>query len=321
MILISGANGFVGTALCHQLVASGLSVRGSVRWLDQTGALASGVDHVQVGEIGPNTDWAKALDGVTVVIHLAARVHVMRDKAVDRLGAFRAVNLAGTYRLAQAAVASGVRRMVFVSSIKVNGEYTGAGTPFVETDMPAPNEPYGMSKHEAEQMLRRVEKETGLEIVIVRPPLIYGPHVRGNLLRMLKLVGKGIPLPLGSVDNRRSMIYIGNFVAALEACAVHPAAAGKTYLVSDGEDVSSAQLVRSLARLMGNPSRLWSFPPSLLWLAACCFGKSDDLDRLLGSLVVDSSKIRRELGWLPPFTMEQGLVEMVNWYRKSRGRT
>ncbi|MDX8379204.1 MAG: NAD-dependent epimerase/dehydratase family protein, partial [Gallionella sp.] len=220
---------------------------------------------------------------------------------------FRAVNVAGTACLAHAAAAAGVKRLVYVSSIKVNGEATCGDVKFTETDESSQQDPYGISKWEAEQVLHRVAAETGLEVVIVRPPLVYGAGVKGNFAQMLKVLSQGIPLPLASIDNQRSLIYVENLVDALILCGTHPDAAGQTYLVSDGEAISTPDLLRQLGAAMGHPARLLPCPQVLLRLAGRLIGKSDQIERLLGSLQVDSGKIRRELGWTPPFTMEQGL--------------
>lgn len=312
-ILVTGANGFVGTALCNRLVAAGHRVRGALRRRDQLRTKVDGVDYVQVDEIGPDTNWSEALEGVSAVIHLAARVHVMHETAVDPLAAFRAVNVAGTRRLARAAAEMGVRRFVYASSIKVNGEST-AKTPFTETDTPAPLDPYGVSKYEAEQALHQVAQETGLEVVTVRPPLVYGAGVGGNFLRLLWLVRHGVPLPLSLVDNLRSMIYLGNFVDALTVCTTHSGAAGQTFLVSDGEDVSTPDLFRALAAALGVPARLFPFPVTLLKLGGAILGRQGEVGRLIGSLQVDSSKIRNTLVWQPPYTLAEGLAATARWY-------
>ncbi len=270
-----------------------------------------------VGEIGPDTDWSAALAGVAVVIHLAARVHVMRDTLADPLAEFRHVNTAGTEHLARCAAASGVKRLVYVSSVKVNGEATCGMRKFSETDAPEPEDAYAISKWEAEQALHRAARETGLEVVIVRPLLVYGPGVKGNFAQMLAVVAKGFPLPLASVHNRRSLVYVGNLVDALIACATHPAAAGQTYLVCDGEDISTSVLLRQLAVAMGVPSRLFPCPVTLLRLAGKLVGKSEQMERLLGSLQVDSGKIRRELNWQPPYLLQQGLQATADWYRNT----
>lgn len=324
--LVTGANGFVGKSICAELQRQGYEAWGAVRRNDVV--LNSKISQISVGEINTLTDWSAALAGVDVVIHLAARVHVMNEASGDPLTEFRKTNVQGTEHLARSAAAHGVKRLVFVSSIKVNGESTfpdsssslreiPPGPPlskwgkikpvFSEADEANPQDPYGVSKWEAEQALQRVAQETGLEVVIVRPPLVYGAGVKGNFAQMLKVLAKGIPLPLASVNNLRSLIYIGNFVDALMICATHPAAAGQTYLVSDGEDVSTPDLLCQLGLAMGRPARLLPCPPILLKLAGRLVGKSDQIDRLLGSLQVDSSKIRRDLGWQPPFTLHEGL--------------
>lgn len=310
-ILVTGSTGFVGQALCQAARARGVAVRAAVR---KAGSGRDMQDACVVGEINAHTDWSAALQGVDVVIHLAARVHVMKDVSSDPLAEFRKVNLHGTENLARQAARAGVKRMVYVSSIKVNGEGT-SGAAFSELDIPNPQDPYGVSKWEAEQALQRVAHETGLEVVIVRPPLVYGAGVKGNFAEMLKVLEKGIPLPLASVKNQRSLVYVGNLVDALILCSTHPAAAGKAYLVSDGEDISIPDLLRQLGDAMGHPARLLPCHPVLLKLAGRLLGKSDQVERLLGSLQVDSSKIRRELDWSPPYTLQEGLQATAKWYR------
>lgn len=309
--LVTGANGFVGRALCVELMRRGYTVRGAFRELSRATDLP--VEIVVVGDIGAETNWSSALEGVDVVVHLAARVHVMRETAAEPLTAFREVNVVPTQRLVRAAATQGVKRFVFVSSIKVNGEAT-TDKPFAPDDTPYPQDAYGVSKWEAEQVLWRVAKETGLEVTVVRLPLVYGPGVGGNFLRLLKLIERGVPLPLASIDNRRSMVYLGNLADALIACAAHPAAAGNTYLVSDGKDVSTPQLMGELARSMGRPARLWPFPPALLRSAGWLTGKAAEVERLIGSLQIDSTQIRNELQWTPPFTVDQGMAETVRWF-------
>lgn len=312
-ILVTGSNGFVGHALCGALLQYGHDVRGAVRRSDVI--LDPGISRVVVGEIDHQTDWSEALKSVDVIIHLAARVHVMKENSPDALSEFRRANVTGTERLARSAAACGVKRLVFVSSIKVNGEETLGGQRYSELDVPLPKDPYGISKWEAEQALHRVAQETGLEVVIVRPPLVYGAGVKGNFAQMLKVLAMGIPLPLASVRNMRSLVYIGNFVDALVRCATHQAATGKTYLVSDGEDISTPDLLRQLGVAMGHPAHLFLFPKNLIKLAGRLIGRSEQIDRLLGSLQVDSSKIRRELDWRPPYTRQHGLLATAEWYR------
>ena len=310
-ILVTGANGFVGRPVCSELARRGFAVRAAVRDAARGAGLEAEI--APVGSIGPDTDWSAALKDVDAVIHLAARVHVMRETAADPLSEFRALNVAGSETLAHAAAAAGVRRIVYVSSIKVNGEATFV-TPFTADDIPRPQDPYGISKWEAEQGLQRIGAATGLEVAIVRPPLVYGPRVGGNFLRLLTLVRRGVPLPLGSVQNRRSMVYSGNLASALAACAIHPQAAGNTYLVSDGEDLSTPALVRQMAVLMGVRAPLWHVPPVVLSGAAALVGKRAEVQRLTGSLTVDGSPLRETLGWTPPFTVAEALTETTRWF-------
>lgn len=310
--LVTGADGFVGQYLCAELLRQGQSVRAAVR------SASPSIDTIEVmavGTIDGETNWTDALYGMDVVIHLAARVHVMKDVSVDPLAEFCKINVAGTEQLARRAAESGAKRFVYVSSIKVNGEQTSATQPFTELDEANPQDPYGISKWQAEQALQRIAQETGLEVVIVRPPLVYGPEVKGNFAQMLKVLAKGIPLPLASVRNLRSLIYVENLVDALITCATHPTATGQTYLVSDGEDISTPDLLRQLGVAIGHPARLFPCPPALLKLAGRLTGKGEQIERLLGSLRVDSSKIRRELNWTPPYTLEQGLRATADWYR------
>ena len=313
-VLVTGANGFVGKALCRELQVRGYAIRAAARAADFQ---SSSADMVKIGAIDGETDWSEALRDVNIVIHLAARVHVMSDRVVDPLEEFRKVNVAGTERLARMAVAHGVKRFVYVSSIKVNGEKNVGEFGYTELDIPAPLDSYGLSKWEAEQALHRIANETGLELVIIRPPLVYGANVKGNFAQMLKVLAAGIPLPLASVHNRRSLVYVENLVDALIACAVHPAAAGQSYLVSDGEDISTPDLLRRLGAAMGSPARLFSFPPVLLKLAGRATGKSDQVERLQESLQIDSGKIRRELNWTPPYSLQQGLQATAEWYRNT----
>lgn len=305
LVLVTGANGFVGHALCTELVSRGISVRAAVRVRDNFEI--AGCEVVSIPCISDDTDWSFALRDVSTVIHLAARVHVMRDDAENPLKEFRRVNVEGTQRLAKEAAGSGVKRLVYVSSIKVSGEETRNNRRLTEFDTPSPQDPYGISKWEAEQALLVGAAETGLEVVILRPPLVYGPQVKGNFAQMVRVLRRGIPLPLASIGNLRSLIYLGNLVDALIVCASHPAAAMQTYLVSDGEDVSTPDLLRRLGAAMRQKVRLVNCPVGLLRLGGKLINKSMQVERLTGSLCVDSEKIRRELGWYPPFSLAQGL--------------
>jgi nucleoside-diphosphate-sugar epimerase len=302
-VLVTGATGFVGTALCDVLTASGYGVVPAVRG-------RSGMPHeVVVGNLDASTDWQDALSGCDAVVHLAARVHVMNDTVQDPLALYRATNTEATLNLARQAAQAGVKRFVFISSIKVNGE--GRDTAYRETDVPAPEDAYAISKWEAEQGLQRIARETGLEVVILRPPLVYGPGVKANFLRLMKTIQRGWPLPLGAIRNRRSLLYLGNFVDAIRLCVEHPGAAGRTFLLDDGAAVSTPDLIRAVAHAMGLPARLLTVPVGVLALAGALVGKRAAVARLAGSLWVDNSFIRSCLGWTPPFTMESGLAATV----------
>lgn len=310
-VLVTGASGFVGRALVPRLRAAGQRVTISTR--DRESARGLDVDDVHAtNPLGPETDWRPALSGVEAVVHLAARVHVMDEPAADAL--HRQANAEGTLRLAEAAAAAGVGRLVFLSTVKVMGERTAAA-PFRESDPPAPADAYARSKWEAETGLARISRDTGLQVVVVRPPLVYGPGVGGNFLTLLRICHAAVPLPLAGVANRRSLIFVGNLADAIARCLGHPAAADGTYLLRDGEDISTAELLRCVALALDRPARLFSLPGGVLRLAGGLIGKGDAVARLLDSLVVDDGKIRRELDWTPPFTLAQGLNETAAWFR------
>lgn len=311
---MTGANGFVGHVLVKQLVLQNYHVRAAVRRHQKHEAIS----YTAVSEVDAETSWAVALENVDVVIHLAARVHVMRDTAKNPLDAFIKVNVEGTRHLAESAARSGVTRFVYVSSVKANGDELD--TVYSELDKPNPQDDYGVSKWEAEQAIHEISAKTGMEIVIIRPPLVYGAGVKGNFSQMMKVLAKGFPLPFASVKNLRSFIYVDNLVDVLIACVKHPAAAGQTYLVSDGEDVSTPDLLRKLSCAMGKPAKLFPFSPVLMRFAGRLLGKSDQINRLLGNLQVDSSKIRRELNWHPPYTMDEGLKATAKQFVKNHGK-
>jgi len=315
MIFVTGATGFIGRYLCERLLSDGFRVRGTFLESESPLSLPDGVEPSTIQPLGPDTKWTGALAGVETVIHLAGRVHIMADNADDPLTEFRRVNVDGTAQLAREAAKAGVKRFVFISSIKVNGEETKA--PYTDGSPPMPSDPYGVSKWEAEEALRRIEKKTGMEVAVVRPVLVYGPGVKANFLSMMKIVRRGIPLPFAGISNRRSLVYVGNMVDALVLCASHPAAAGQTWLISDGEDVSTPELVARMASALNVPARQLRCPYCLLDLAGRVTGRRDVIRRLSGSLSVDISKIRRELGWNPPFTMEDGLRETAGWYMRA----
>lgn len=299
--MVTGGTGFVGAGLVRQLKEEGIQVCAPIRL-----NAAPGFGPV-VGEIDGNTDWREALKSVNVVVHCAARAHIMKDEVSHPLAEFRKVNVEGTHNLARQAFEAGVKRLVYLSSIKVNGEQTSKVAPFSEEDTPAPEDPYGVSKLEAEQGLQRLAAETGLEVVIIRPPLVYGPGVKGNFASMIKLVAKGLPLPLGSIHNKRSLIALDNLVDLIITCIDHPAAANQVFLAGDGEDISTTELLQGVARAIGKPSRLLPVPVGLLMFGASTLGKKALAQRLLGSLQVDISKARNLLGWQAPLSVEEGL--------------
>jgi nucleoside-diphosphate-sugar epimerase len=303
-VLLTGATGFVGRVLASALTKNpGVILTCAVR---QSGSKAPGKIFI-AGELDKKTDWSRALFGQDVVVHTAARAHVVRDEVADPLAEYRKVNVHGTLRLARQAAEAGVRRFVFVSSIKVNGEQTQPNKPFTAEDAPAPEDDFGLSKLEAEKGLQELANETGLEVVIVRPPLVYGPGVKGNFATLIKLVDKQLPLPLGTVDNMRSLVALGNLVDLILTCIVHPNAANQVFLVSDGEDISTSVLLRRVATAMDKPSRLIPVPASLLQLGATLLGKKAVAQRLLSSLQVDIGSTRERLDWVPPLSVDEGL--------------
>lgn len=300
-VLIVGASGFVGRALCHHLLERGYRVVAASR---ESLELPLGVHHRPLGDLGQPQDWSALLAGVDHVVYLAARVHVMNDTHPEPLEAYRAINLRAPLALAGAAAHQGVRRFVYLSSVKVNGEESRA--PLTERDPPAPSDPYGVSKWEAEEQLLRLGHAGGLEVVVVRPPLVYGPGVRANFLQLARAVRRGLPLPLGGITNRRSMVYVGNLVDAIRFVLEAPGLGGETFFVSDGQDLSTPDLVRTLASATGHPARLLPVPAAWLDRLGHLGGRQAVVRRLTGSLQVDSGKLRA-LGWSPPFTPQEGL--------------
>lgn len=319
-VLVTGANGFLGSAVVERLRRDGAhAVRGSVRSRSRGPA---GGDTVQVDDLGPATDWRGALHGIDTVVHTAARVHMMRDEAADPLAAFREVNVAGSVGLARQAAQAGVRRLVYISSVKVNGESTPRGRPFKPDDPVArPDDPYGISKFEAEQALRESSAQTGLELVVVRPVLVYGPGVRANFESMLRWVERGVPLPLGGIrSNRRSLVGLDNLCDLVSCCVTHPAAAGRVFFAADGEDVSTTELLKRVAAAFGRPSRLLPVPPALLQAAAGALGRGAVAQRLCGSLQVDIGANAQVLGWRPPFRMDAQLAATAAAFRAQVAR-
>ncbi|MCQ4251918.1 SDR family oxidoreductase [Pseudomonas stutzeri] len=300
-ILLTGATGFVGSHLAKiSQLNNGIELTGVVR---RKSALP--ISQIVVGDLHAETDWSPALVGKEVVIHAAARAHIMQDEATDPLAEYRRVNVEGTLRLARQAAALGIKRFVFISSIGVHGNSNSR--PFAAYDQPAPAEPYAQSKWEAEQGLTQLAAETGMEVVVIRPPLVYGPGAPGNFGSLVRWIEKGIPLPLGAVHNKRSLVGIDNLVDLIIRCIDHPAAANRTFLAGDGEDFSTTQLLRGVGKAMGKPARLIPVPAGVLQFGATLLGKKAMAQRLLGSLQVDISKTCELLDWKPPYTVEEGL--------------
>lgn len=304
-VLVTGANGFIGKALCHSFEKQQISFLPVMRQDDGCGRKIALVE-----DINGATDWSLILPGISVIVHLAARVHVLREKSSDPLTEFRRTNVQGTLNLARQAAAHGVRRFIYLSTIKVNGEET-INRPFGAEDIPAPVDPYGISKFEAETGLRTIGGETGMEIVIIRPPLVYGRGVGGNFGRLLSLIKKGIPLPVAAISNKRSLVCVENLCDLIRVCLHHPKAAEGIQLISDGDDISTPDLIRKMAHYCGRQARMVSVPVSLLRLAGWMTGYGDEIQRLIGNLQVDSSATRERLQWQPPLTLEQGLERSI----------
>lgn len=306
-VLVTGANGFIGHALFERLREASRPVRGTVR-------TARAGEAWVTASLQPDSCWRTALDGVDVVVHTAARVHQMQDRSIDPLALYRQTNTEGTLNLARQAAEQGVRRFVFVSSIKVLGEQSKPGHPFRAGDPLAPQDPYATSKAEAEQKLRELEAANGLEVVIVRPPLVYGPGVGANFLTMMRWLARGYPLPFAGIDNRRSLIALGNLVDLLIHCCNHPDAGGRTLLAADGEDLSTPELLRRLGQKLGRSARLFRAPPGLNSVARW-LGKGAEFDRLQQSLQIDTEPTRKALDWTPPVTVDQALARTAAWFR------
>lgn len=311
-LLLTGGSGFLGSRVYEVAKTQGLELRSVVR----KPMLCDSA--VIVAEINSQTNWFGAFDGVDCVVHCAARVHQMNESATDALEAYREVNTLGTLNLARQAAQAGVKRFIFISSIKVNGEFSPSGHPFQPDLVHVPDDPYGLSKYEAEVQLRELAKETGIEVVIIRPPLVYGPGVKANFLSMMHWIKKGIPLPLGAIHNSRSLVYIDNLVDLILTCCKHPKAAGETFLASDDKDVSTTQLLKAVALSMNKRARLIPIPMSIIEFAAQVIGKPQISQRLCGSLQVDISHTRKILDWEPPVTFEQGMNRTVQAYLDSQ---
>jgi nucleoside-diphosphate-sugar epimerase len=300
-VIVTGANGFLGRPLCAELRLAGHEVLAVARSMN---AEIDGFKREIVGSIDSGTDWLAILRNVDVIVHLAARVHVMNDRSLDPLAEFRKVNVEGTLNLARQAALAGIKRFIFISSIKVNGENTSIGSPFTEEGPADPQDAYGISKFEAEQGLLQ---QTGMEVVIIRPPLVYGPGVKANFASMMQVVKRGIPLPLGAIHNKRSFVYVGNLASLILRCIGHPAAVNQVFLVSDGCDLSTTELLRECADALGVKARLLPVSQRLIEVAATLLGKKDIAQRLCGNLQIDITKANILLGWTPPISVAEGL--------------
>lgn len=309
MILVTGAGGFVGGAVVSELAKRGISHRAVAR--------TPGEGFFCIGDIDPRTDWTAALDGVDAIVHLASRAHVMNETVTDSAAHLRSVNVDSTLNLASQAIKTGVKRFVFISSIKVNGETTKPGRPFTAEDAPNPQNPYAQSKHDAEQGLFALAKQRGsdFEVTVIRPPLVYGPGVKANFATMMDWVNRGIPLPLGSVNNKRSFAFVGNLADLIILSAIHPNAAGQVFLVSDDEDISTTDLFKKMALALGRPSRIIPVPAPLLNFGAAMIGQSAITSRLTDSLQVDVTKTREMLGWEPRESVSEGLRQTARSFQ------
>jgi len=316
-VLVTGATGFVGVHLCRALEAAGHAVTAAAR-RDVADEVSAAARWVNVGDLGPETDWRPALVGVDAVMHIAARTHVLKETATDADAAYRRVNVDATERLVAQAATAGVKRFVYLSSVKASGENSVPGTPLTDSDPPRPEDAYGRTKLAAEQLILRAAEAAGMNAAVLRPPLIYGPGIKGNLLTLFNAIDKGVPLPLGSVANKRSLVYVGNLVDVMIKMLATDAVAGRTYFITDGEDVSTPELVRRIAEALGRPARLLPMPTALLFLAGRLCGRTPTMQRIAGSLQIDDSPLRQTMDWSPPVTMKEGLEQTAAWF-KSRG--
>jgi UDP-glucose 4-epimerase len=317
-VLVTGATGFVGRELCRHLSSKNWYVRAAIR-AKSSPELTTECEVIQVGDIGPDTDWMDAISGVDAVVHLAARVHVMKARGTDELEAFRRVNTAGTLALARASARAGVGRFIFLSTVKVHGEQTVA-TPFSESDLPFPVDPYATSKLEAELGLDKLARETGLNAVSFRPPLIYGPGVKGNFLRLMALIRRRIPLPLASIHNSRSLLCVGNLISAIETAIAAPGSVSGTYLISDDHDLSTPDLIKLISATMGFKPMMFRCPPGLFRAVGHFVGREDETRRMLESLRVDCTLLKQRLGWRPTIDVDEGIAAATQAYQRSLSR-
>jgi nucleoside-diphosphate-sugar epimerase len=316
-VLVTGANGFVGQQLCRSLIQKGFLVTAAVRRIEN--APTEEMQYIPVGDIGPDTDWTEALHGVHLVVHLAGRAHIRRDSSATSMAEYDRINTLGTMRLAQMAAAAHAQRFLFLSSVKVNGEETH-DQPFAETDRPAPQDFYAASKWQAEEGLLRLHRQGKLPVVIIRPPLVYGPGVRANFLQLIRLVDFGLPLPLGKIQNKRSLVGLRNLIEFITVCLQNPSAAGEIFLVSDQEDLSTAELVQKIGRFLGRQTYLLPIPYRFMSILARIMGKQDAFYKLCHSLQVNVEKSRKVLYWSPPFSVDEELAQTIQWYKNEYKR-
>lgn len=314
-VLITGASGFIGSALTQFLYKQNYSITVTLRRVSNT--LPSDIQQKLIGNLLPNIDWSQTLADTDTVIHLAARAHILKEQSTDPLTAFRATNTAATLNLAQQAAAAGVRRFIFISSIGVNGNKT-LDKPFTVTDTPNPAEHYAISKHEAELGLKQIAAQTGMEVVIIRPPLVYGAGAKGTFNQLIKTVAKRVPLPLGCIHNQRSLVALPNLIDLITTCIDHPAAANQTFLISDGEDLSTTDLLRRLSHALGKPARLLPIPQQLLETTLNLLGKQAIAQRLCGNLQIDMTHTRKTLNWTPPVSVDEALRQTAQTYLQSQ---
>ena len=314
-ILITGATGFIGASLINTLRTQGHIMSGTTR---KTGVVSgpNGIPLHKIPEISVNTDWSNIISGAEVIIHLAARVHIMRDQSQNPMEAFRCVNTLGTKSLALQAANAGIKRFIFLSTVKVAGETSPLGG-FKESGPISPNDPYSISKYEAEQELLKIAQRSSMEVVIIRPPLVYGPNVKGNFLSLLKLAKRNYPLPLNSINNKRSLIFVDNLTDAITKAVDHPKAANKIFFLSDEENLSTTELINKISRAFGTKARIFNIPQKYLILLGKITGNTDIIKRLTQTLTVDSTRIKSDLNWSPPFQSDVGIEKTVNWYNRS----
>lgn len=318
-VLLTGSSGFVGRAILDDLSQRNLfNIRVSTR--DSSAKFGPAIESAVINGLSSEQCWSQALEGVDLVVHSAARVHIMNSTGASSMALYREVNVAGTLQLASQAAACGVQRFVFISSIKVNGEGTPPNMPYRADSAPDPVDEYGISKYEAELGLKKIAAETSMQVVIIRPTLVYGPGVKANFLTMMKVIDKGIPLPFGRIRNQRSFVALDNLVDFVFHCLGHPAAANETFLISDGEDISTSELLRRIAYALGRSSRLFPFPANVIKMLFFIVGKKSLSDRLCDNLQVDITKNRELLGWTPPVALNEALRKTVIHFKGNTSR-